>query len=150
MFVAKGGWNGWIDILQKLISIVSIFWRHGSQTLVELVDSPIFFLEKSIFKIYVCSKSLLNGWIDIPWRIISLVSIFWRHTSQTLVELVDSWRFAKSFLKRLFFQNMCFAEADWMVDLDTLINYFCSQNLILRGLNFQLYVFVKMWLNGWI
>ena len=42
MFVAKGGWNGWIDILQKLISIVSIFWRHGSQTLVELVDSQRF------------------------------------------------------------------------------------------------------------
>ena len=85
-YVCRKSWlNGWIGYFNQFFFSQNLILRGHN------------------FQIYVCGKRWLNGWIDIHWNTISLVSIFWRHTSQTLVELVDSRRFANIFFKKVYF-----------------------------------------------
>ena len=107
-YVCCRSWlNGWLEYLSKSFSRKSLFLhRYVSQKLVEWLNWPTRwenFIARSNFQNMFVAKAGWNGWIDILQKIISLVSIFWRHASQTLVELVDSRRFAKFFFGKVYF-----------------------------------------------
>ena len=107
-YVCCRSWlNGWIEYLSKSFSRKSLFLhRYVSQKLVEWLNWPTrwenFIARSYLFK-YVFSKSWLKRLNWYSSEKISLVSIFWRHASQTLVELVDSRRFAKFFFGKVYF-----------------------------------------------
>ena len=124
-YVANAGWIGWFaKILQNLFSkrlLLKYMCGEEAGWMVELDPSRKPFSRKSSFsKMYVlqsCLKDWIglilenmcvekarwNGWIDILQKIISLLSIFSSYTSRTLVELVDSRRFAKIIFRKVFF-----------------------------------------------